>query len=66
LLSEIRNSRQKDYENPFRQMLYADKKEMEAVLGKLDKTPFIVQQQEKLKKDVVFLQELTKKWGFTD
>jgi len=66
LLSEIRNSRQKDYENPFRQMLYADKKEMEAVIGKLDKTPFIVQQQEKLKKDIVFLQELTKKWGFTD
>ena len=66
LLSEIRNSRQKDYENPFRQMLYADKKEMEAVIGKLDKTPFIVQQQEKLKKDVVFLLELTKKWGFQD
>ena len=66
LLSEIRNSRQKDYENPFRQMLYADKKEMEAVIGKLDKTPFIVAQQEKLKKDVVFLQELTKKWGFQD
>jgi len=64
LLSEIRNSRQKDYENPFRQMLYADKMEMEAVIGKLDKTPFIVQQQEKLKKDVVFIQELMVKWGF--
>jgi len=58
LLAEIRHSRQKDYENPFRQMLYADSKEMEAVLGKLDKTPFIVLQQEKLKKDTVFLQEL--------
>ena len=58
LLAEIRHSRQKDYENPFRQMLYADMKEMEAVIGKLDKTPFIVQQQEKLKKDLVFIMEL--------
>lgn len=58
LLVEIRHSRQKDYENPFRQMLYADKKEMEAVIGKLEKTPFIIQQQEKLKKDTIFLQEL--------
>lgn len=65
LLAEIRHSRQKDYENPFRQMLYTDKKEMEAVIGKLDKTPFIVQQQEKLKKDVIFIQELMAKWGFT-
>lgn len=66
LLSEIRNSRQKDYDNPFRQMLYTDKKEMEAVIGKFEKTPFILQQQEKLKKDVVFLQELKQKWGFID
>lgn len=61
LLAEIRQSRQKDYENPFRQMVYADKKEMEAVIGKLEKTPFIVQQQEKLKKDTAFLQELEKR-----
>ena len=61
LQAQIRHSRQKDYENPFRQMLYADVKEMEAVIGKLDKTPFIVQQQEKLKKDLVFIQELIKK-----
>jgi len=65
LLAEIRHSRQKDYENPFRQMLYADVKEMEAVIGKLDKTPFIVQQHEKLKKDVVFIQELKLRLGIT-
>ena len=58
LLAEIRHSRQKDYENPFRQMLYTDMKEMEAVIGKLDKTQFIIQQQEKLKKDTAFVQEL--------
>ncbi len=66
LMIEIRRSRQKDYENPFRLMLYEDKKEMEAVIGKLDKTPFLVQQEEKLKKDIVFLKELKKKWGFED
>ena len=66
LLVEIRHSRQKDYENPFRQMLYADKKEMEAVIGKLEKTPFILQQQEKLKKDVIFMNELMAKWGFAE
>ncbi len=66
LLAEIRHSRQKDYENPFRQMLYADVKEMEAVIGKLDKTPFIVQQQEKLKKDVVFIQELKLRFGVAE
>jgi hypothetical protein len=66
LMAEIRHSRQKDYENPFRQMLYADKNEMEAVIGKLDKTPFIVRQQEKLKKDTLFLNELKEKWGFTE
>ena len=63
LLAEIRHSRQKDYENPFRQMLYSDKKEMEAVIGKLEKTPFIIQQQEKLKKDTLFMQELLNRLG---
>jgi len=62
LMTEIRQSRQKDYENPFRQMIYADMKEMEAVIGKLDKTPFIVEQQEKLKKDAVFVKNLISKF----
>ncbi len=61
LQDEIKHSRQKDYDNPFRQMIYADKKEMEAVIGRLDDTPFIIQQQEKLKKDKVFLQDLINK-----
>ena len=47
-------------------MLYADKKEMEAVIGKLENTPFILQQEEKLKKDSLFLRELKQKWGFAD
>ena len=47
-------------------MLYADTKEMEAVIGKLDKTPFIVQQQEKLKKDTVFISELKTRLGLNE
>ena len=66
LLVEIRHSRQKDYDNPFRQMLYADKKEMEAVIGKLDKTPFIVQQEARLKQDLGFIQNLKNKWNLAD
>jgi hypothetical protein len=65
LLAGIRHSRQKDYENPFRLMLYSDKKEMEAVIGKLDKTPFIIQQQEKLKKDALYFQQLTNRLGLS-
>ena len=66
LMVDIRHSRQKDYDNPFRKMLYADKKEMEAVIGKLDKTPFIVQQEAKLKRDIVFIQDLKNKWNLAD
>jgi len=57
LVGAIRQSRQKDYENPFRQMLYADTNEMEAVMGKLDDTPFIKMQEEKLEKDTSFLEK---------
>jgi len=57
LVGAIRQSRQKDYENPFRQMLYADTSEMEAVMGKLDDTPFIKMQEEKLEKDTSFLEK---------
>jgi hypothetical protein len=47
-------------------MLYADKKEMEAVIGKLDKTPFIVQQEARLKQDLGFIQNLKNKWNLAD
>ncbi|MBN1543229.1 DUF4954 family protein [candidate division KSB1 bacterium] len=35
------HSRQKDYSNPFRRMVYADRKEMEAVLGRMSENPFL-------------------------
>jgi len=42
----IYDSRSKDYNNPFRQMVYETKEEMEKVLGKLNDNSFIKQQQE--------------------
>jgi len=45
----IRSSRMKDYENPFRQMLYDNETEMLAVLGDPNDNSFL-QEQEKLSK----------------
>lgn len=40
------NSRGKDYENPYRRMIYDSQEEMDAVLGKLEDNDFIRQMQE--------------------
>jgi hypothetical protein len=45
----IHESRAKDYESPFRQMVYDTKKEMEKVIGEFKSNTFIVQQQNELK-----------------
>lgn len=45
----IRESRKKDYENEFRQMVYNSPEEMEEVIGKLDDNSFIIQQEKQLK-----------------
>lgn len=42
----IYDSRAKDYENPFRKMVYESEKEMEAVIGKLKDNGFIRQQEQ--------------------
>lgn len=41
----IQASREKDYENPFRQMVYESAAELEAVVGKLEENSFIVKEQ---------------------
>ncbi|HNR16158.1 MAG TPA: DUF4954 family protein [Chitinophagaceae bacterium] len=46
----IYQSRAKDYQNPFRQMVYDTQKEMDNVLGKLKDNSFILQQQEEFTK----------------
>ncbi|MBO9594492.1 MAG: DUF4954 family protein [Niabella sp.] len=48
-------SKAKDYENPFRKMVYESTEEMEAVVGKLKENPFI---NEQLKEAAEFLQKI--------
>ena len=48
VMQGILDSRQKDYVNPFRQMVYDTEAEMEQVLGRMDDNAFIQEQQEAL------------------
>ena len=48
MVEGIRKSREKDYENPFRQMVYESKDEMIKVVGALNENSFILQENEKL------------------
>jgi len=44
ILQQIIDSRTKDYQNPFRQMVYDNKVEMDKVLGPLEENSFIREQ----------------------
>jgi hypothetical protein len=48
MVKGIRESRAKDYENPFRKMVYEDEATMEKVTGKLSENAFIKQEQKAL------------------
>jgi hypothetical protein len=50
MVQAIHNSREKDYTNPFRLMVYDGPEEMNNVVGSLDENPFILQEQESLNK----------------
>jgi hypothetical protein len=58
MVKGIRESRAKDYENPFRKMVYENEATMEKVVGKLSGNAFIKQEQkglEEYKKDIGLL-----------
>lgn len=46
ICSEIYKTRAKDYRSAFRQMVYENEAELDAVVGRLDENAFIRQQQE--------------------
>lgn len=48
IVENIQNSREKDYTNPFRQMMYNSPAEMDKVIGSLPENPFIQQEKEAL------------------
>jgi hypothetical protein len=50
MTKEIYASREKDYSNPFRKMVYESTEEMDAVIGPLEDNGFILQEKEAAKK----------------
>lgn len=62
LTDGIFRSRQKDYNNPFRQMTYENEKEMDVVVGKLSDNSFIKQTEEELEDFKQTVQQLIKDW----
>lgn len=50
MVKNISTSREKDYHNPFRQMMYDTQAEMDKVVGKFSDNSFIKQEEEGLKK----------------
>jgi hypothetical protein len=46
---KIKSSREKDYTNPFRKMVYENQAEMDAIVGDLNDNSFIIQQFEEQK-----------------
>ena len=49
ITASIKASRQKDYKNPFRKMVYESEEEMNAVLGSFNDNSFIKEEVEQLK-----------------
>lgn len=60
MVKDIFDSRAKDYENPFRQMVYETREEMDRVVGALKDNTFINQQKEDLKQFKKEINEIQK------
>ncbi|PSL29985.1 DUF4954 family protein [Chitinophaga ginsengisoli] len=65
LTEGIYKSRAKDYQNPFRQMVYENETEMEAVIGKLEDNSFIQQTIAELKGYKKKVSGLIEEWGLS-
>lgn len=59
----IYSSRKKDYQNPFRQMVYDNSTEMDIVIGKLDDNSFINNQEKVFNTYQTVVLDLIKKWN---
>ena len=66
MTEKIYDSREKDYSNPFREMVYNNKKEMESVVGKLEDNSFIKEQKEAFEKTKKEVNLLIKKWKLSE
>jgi hypothetical protein len=63
MTGEIYNTREKDYTNPFRKMVYGSTEEMNAVIGPLEDNSFILQEKEAGKKYRRDITQVLKKFG---
>lgn len=61
ITQHIFRSRQKDYQNPFRAMVYAGKEEMDEVAGKLEDNSFILQEEKAFQRYRRTVQRLSQK-----
>lgn len=62
LTENIYQSREKDYNNPFRKMSYENEAEMDAVIGKLEDNGFIQQTRSSLKEYKKQVKDMIRKW----
>lgn len=58
ITAKIKSSREKDYTNPFRKMVYENQAEMNAIVGDLNDNSFIAEQEAELKKLKAFIVEI--------
>ncbi|RYY19951.1 MAG: hypothetical protein EOO04_20970 [Chitinophagaceae bacterium] len=63
MVKGIYDSRAKDYSNPFRQMVYANNSEMNAVVGNLENNSFIKKEIAELKAYKTAVNQRLKKLG---
>ncbi len=61
IFDQIFESREKDYTNPFRQMVFNDPATMDAVIGKFEDNSFILQERNDLKQYRKKIQQIIKK-----
>jgi len=63
MTAEIYATREKDYSNPFRKMVYESTEEMDAVVGRLEDNSFIKQEKEAAGKYRREVQKVLKRFG---
>jgi hypothetical protein len=62
MVKNIESSRKRDYDNPFRKMVYENDAEMNQVVGKLEDNGFIRQEKQSLGEYRSRWQKLIKNW----
>lgn len=62
MVRNIESSRKRDYDDPFRKMVYENDAEMNQVIGKLEDNGFIKQEKQSLKEFSQRLQRVIKNW----